>query len=202
MDPEISTISTISPRDRHLLRAESPVSWSAIFAGATVALAASILLGLLGAGLGLQLSVGGLATRGSLASFTPILGAEAIVIQVLAAGLGGYVTGRLRHQWLSAHLDEAHFRDTAHGLVAWSLSTVAGLVLAAVVFIPYAQELAGPTAAAIANATPPDPERMANIAAQSSLFVGIGMLTSAFIAAVAARIGGMQAEHMHGKAST
>jgi hypothetical protein len=46
-----------------------------------------------------------------------------------------------------------------------------------------------------------DPVRVAGIAAQSSLFIGVGMLLSAFVAAVAARIGGQQSETMHIKAS-
>jgi hypothetical protein len=49
--------------------------------------------------------------------------------QVVASGMGGYLAGRLRAQWLSVHGDEAYFRDTAHGFLSWA---VASLVTAAV----------------------------------------------------------------------
>jgi hypothetical protein len=171
-----------------------PVSWGAIFAGAFVGVATSLLLTAVGAGLGFSLGFPGLASRESLAGFTPEAGAYAMVVQVLSAALGGYVTGRMRHVWLDVHYDEAHFRDTAHGLIAWAVMTVGAVVLAAAVLAPYAAALAGPV---IADAPPVDPKRAADIAAQSSFFIAVGMLLSAFVASVAARLGGQQAEGMH-----
>jgi hypothetical protein len=177
---------------------EPEISWSAIVAGATVALAASLFLTLLAAGFGMRFAFGGLASHSSLAAFSPMFGAGAIVVQVLSGGLGGYVAGRLRHQWLSAHSDEAHFRDTAHGLLAWALSTVIGVVLAATVLIPYAEQLAAPTTPVALTAEAA--LRASNIAMQAALFTAVGMLLSAFVAAVAARIGGLRSEEMHAKA--
>jgi hypothetical protein len=179
---------------------EPPISWSAIVAGAVVGLAISIVLTLLAAGFGVSLAYGGLASHSSLLAFTPIIGAVAIAVQVVSAGFGGYVTGRLRHAWLMAHTDEAHFRDTAHGLIAWALATIAGLILAAAVIAPYAEQLAA--AAALAPPAPPtavEMARAANIATQSSFFTGIGMLLSAFTASVAARLGGLRGEEMHAR---
>jgi hypothetical protein len=54
-------------------------------------------------------------------------------------------------------------------------------------------------APAAAAAPPADPDRAAHIASQSAFFTAVGMVLSAFVAAVAARIGGMQTEHMHAK---
>jgi hypothetical protein len=175
-----------------------PVAWGAIFAGAIVGVAISMLLTAIAAGLGFTLGFPGVASRESLSAFTPEAGAYAIVVQVLSAMFGGYIAGRMRHVWLEVHGDEAHFRDTAHGLVAWSLMTVAGVVLAATVLAPYADVLAGSAVHAAANADAPvDAQRAANIAAQSSFFIAVGMLLSAFVAAVAARLGGHEAEGMH-----
>jgi hypothetical protein len=44
--------------------------------------------------------------------------------QLFASGMGGYITGRLRTKWFPAHSDEAHFRDTAHGFLAWAVATL------------------------------------------------------------------------------
>lgn len=53
-----------------------------------------------------------------------------VVVQWLSAGVGGYLTGRLRTKWVNVHTDEVYFRDTAHGFLAWALATllVAGVL--------------------------------------------------------------------------
>jgi hypothetical protein len=180
----------------HVVALKAPVSWGAIWSGATVAVAASVALTAAGAGLGYALSYSALATRSSLAGFTPTVGAGAMVIQVVASALGGYLAGRLRTVWHSVHDDEAHFRDMAHGLITWALATVIMVILGAVVLGPYADALAGQAAAELPP-TPEEARRAADIAAQSSLFMAVGMLLSAFVAAVAGRVGGLRNEHMH-----
>ncbi len=178
------------------LRVEPALSWSGIIAGSLVAVASSVFLTTLASGFGYDVAAGALASRRSLDAFTPELGAAAIAIQVISAGLGGYLAGRLRHVWALAHADEAHFRDTAQGLIVWALSTVVGLTLIAAVVTPYSASLAPPTAGGPAIV---DASRAMHIASQSAFFTAVGMLLSAFIAAVASRIGGLQAEHMHQK---
>src|SRR5258708_5053461 len=54
-----------------------------------------------------------------------------IVIQWLASGLGGYMTGRLRTKWVNVHTHEVFFRDTAHGFLAWAVATVLIAAIAA-----------------------------------------------------------------------
>jgi hypothetical protein len=169
--------------------AQSAVSWGAIFAGAVAALALSFVLLALAAGFGLKLGSPWPGARPSPAEFTPFLGAWMIVVQVLASALGGYLAGRLRTKWLHVHSHEVHFRDTAHGLLVWALSTVAGVVLAPSVLAPAAT----PVAALATMAT----EHDANVAAQFSLFLAIGLLLGAFIACVAAALGGMRRDEMH-----
>jgi hypothetical protein len=171
---------------------QSAVSWAAIFAGAVAALALAIVLTSLAAGFGLRFASPWPGARGLSADFTPVLGAWMIVAQVLAAALGGYLAGRLRTKWLNVHGHEVHFRDTAHGLLAWALSTVLGAVLAATVL---AQPIDVSAAAEILE--PANLQRQADIAAQLSLFMGLGLLLSAFVASVAAAIGGMRRDQMH-----
>lgn len=103
----------------------SGVSWSAVFAGAFVAAALSLILLALGAGFGL-LSVSPWANVGASAS---TVGAVAIiwliVIQILSSAMGGYLAGRLRTRWTTIHTDEVYFRDTAHGFLVWAVALVA-----------------------------------------------------------------------------
>jgi len=182
-------IDVVSPR--------AAVSWGAIFAGAAIAVASSIVLTLAGAGLGYTLSYSGVPTRSFLSGFSPTVGAGAMVVQVLSGALGGYVAGRLRTIWHGVHEDEAHFRDMAHGLTAWAVATVVMVLLGASVLGPYADALAASASSPPAPPTPEEARRAADIAAQAALFLAVGMLLSAFVAAVAGRIGGHRNEDMH-----
>ena len=100
------------------------VSWAAIVAGAVGAAALSLVLLILGTGLGLS-AVSPWAGQGSSVG---ALGTGAILwlafTQVAAAGMGGYLAGRLRSRWHGVHTDEVYFRDTAHGFLAWALATI------------------------------------------------------------------------------
>jgi hypothetical protein len=100
----------------------SAVSWAAIFAGASVAAAVSLVLLTLAIGLGIL----------TVASWPYVSGARVaaeaaialIVMQWVSAALGGYITGRLRTRWTGLHTHEVFFRDTAHGFIAWSVATL------------------------------------------------------------------------------
>jgi hypothetical protein len=89
------------------------------------------ILGALGSGLGFALaspwSAGGLP-----AAFTIGAGIWLIVVQWGASGVGGYLTGRLRTRWHATHPHEVFFRDTAHGLLAWCVATLAVTLVVAV----------------------------------------------------------------------
>ena len=105
------------------------VSWGAIIAGAAGAAALSLILLILGTGLGLS-SVSPWAQDGISAStfgISTIL--WVIFTQLAAAGLGGYLAGRLRTKWIAVHTDEVYFRDTAHGFLAWAVATLATAAL-------------------------------------------------------------------------
>jgi hypothetical protein len=102
----------------------SAVSWGPIFAGAVVAAAISLLLLLVGAGLGFAM-VSPWSSQGATVAAVGVSAAVwLIVVQWLSAGVGGYVTGRLRTKWVGVHTYEVGFRDTAHGLLAWALATL------------------------------------------------------------------------------
>jgi hypothetical protein len=111
--------------DVHSPRHTSGVSWGAILAGAAGAAALSLILLILGVGLGLS-SVSPFAGSGASAT---TFGVSTIVwitfTQLAASGIGGYLAGRLRTRWVSTHVDEVYFRDTAHGFLAWAIATLA-----------------------------------------------------------------------------
>lgn len=101
------------------------ICWAAVLAGAAGAASLSLILLVLGVGLGLS-SVSPWSSEGVSAE---TFGASTILwltfTQLAASGLGGYLAGRLRHRWHRVQADEVHFRDTAHGFLAWSVSTLA-----------------------------------------------------------------------------
>jgi hypothetical protein len=103
---------------------EGAVSWGAIIAGAVGAAALSLVLFLLGTGLGFA-AVSPWASEGisgTTAAVSTIVWIT--VVQLLASAIGGYLAGRLRTRWVTVHTNEVFFRDTAHGFLAWAVATL------------------------------------------------------------------------------
>jgi hypothetical protein len=112
----------------------SAVSWPAIFGGAFVAAASSLVLVALGSGFGLATVSPWRDVGASATAIAWMTAAWLIVTQWLSSGLGGYVAGRLRTKWANLHTHEVFFRDTAHGFITWAVGTilVAGFLASAV----------------------------------------------------------------------
>jgi hypothetical protein len=109
------------------------ISWGAVIGGAFVMAALGLILLALGAGFGLS-SVSPWPSSGvTSTTFTVEMAIWLIVIQWLSSGVGGYVAGRLGATAIRLHADEAYFRDTAHGVLAWAVAVVvsAGLLASA-----------------------------------------------------------------------
>src|ERR1700693_3787957 len=119
----------ITGTDAPIEATKSAVSWAAILAGSVTAVAATLILLALGSGLGFVSpwphSGASATTLGALA------GVWFIVVQWLSAGIGGYLTGRLRTKWVGTHTHEVFFRDTTHGFITWALATVIVTVVVA-----------------------------------------------------------------------
>ncbi len=217
---------TWTREDGARLRAGPAASWGAIFAGAVVAVATSLILLTLGAGLGFAAMSPwpGQGVAGS--TFTMTAAIWLIVTQWLSAAMGGYITGRLRHRWLATHTHEVFFRDTAHGLVTWAVATIAVAVVAAGSLTSIAGG-ATRSAGVIASVSAENPPVSAGVsqdeaqkrvdveandgqlrlkaatdearkaAAETALFTALAMLIGAFIASVSAAIGGhLRDEHL------
>lgn len=72
------------------------------------------------------------ADRGASATTLGISAAVWLAVtQIIAAGLGGYLAGRLRARWVNTHGDEVYFRDTAHGFLSWAIATLVTVALVA-----------------------------------------------------------------------
>lgn len=108
----------------------SAVSWGSIVAGAFAASTLTVILMLVGSGLGLTMVSPWTGSSASTTTFAASAAAWLVIVQWLSAGVGGYLTGRLRTKWVNVHTDEVYFRDTAHGFLAWALATllVAGVL--------------------------------------------------------------------------
>jgi hypothetical protein len=101
----------------------SGVAWGAVFAGGATATGVTLILLLLGSGLGLAAVspwAGASMTATGLAVGAAIW---LVVVQWIASAIGGYTAGRLRTKWAAHYSDEVFFRDTAHGLLAWAVGT-------------------------------------------------------------------------------
>jgi hypothetical protein len=100
------------------------IAWGPIFAGAFAAAAATMVLMLLGSGLGLTMISPWLGYSASITTIAVSTAIWIVVVQWLSSAIGGYLSGRLRTKWVGVHTDEVFFRDTAHGFMAWSVATL------------------------------------------------------------------------------
>ncbi len=119
--------SVVFTSDRPAAAAESrlsAVSWAAVVAGAVVATATTFALAVLGSALGLTVLSPWSQASTVAATFAISTAIWLVVMQWVASALGGYIAGRLRTRWNDIHGDEVFFRDTAHGFLAWCLSTL------------------------------------------------------------------------------
>jgi hypothetical protein len=107
----------------------SAVSWAAIIAGAAAATVLSLLLVVVGTGIGL-VSISPWSNSGASSTTVGILAILwSLAIPLFAYAVGGYLAGRLRTQWVDAHTDEVFFRDTAHGMLVWAVGTIVSACL-------------------------------------------------------------------------
>ena len=122
------------------------VSWPAVLAGAITSCALTLVLLSLGAGLGFSVVSPWSSSGVSATTFEIGTGLYFIVMAMISSALGGYLAGRLRSRWIGVTTTEVHFRDTAHGFLAWALASVLGAILLA---SPAASLLGGATSGAV-----------------------------------------------------
>lgn len=102
----------------------SGTSWGAIIGGAFLIAALSLLLLAIGAGFGLSTVSPWPGGGVSVTTFAVMTAIWLVIVQWLSSAIGGYVAGRLRTRRTGLHTHEVHFRDTAHGVLAWAVASV------------------------------------------------------------------------------
>lgn len=143
---------TPSPTLMPVESAASAVSLRSIIAGALAASAITLILTLIGSGLGLTMVSPWSGESASLEAIGWSTAAWLVLVQWLSAGFGGYMTGRLRTKWVGVRTDEVFFRDTAHGFLSWALSTLLVAGLLSSVITTAAGTVANATASAVGAA--------------------------------------------------
>ena len=150
MDQELTGGSAGLYPERAVETSSSGVAWPAIIGGAVAGSAMSLVLVALGSGFGLA-SVSPWTNAGaSITTFTVMTAIWLIVVQWVASGVSGYLTGRLRIKWAGLHTHEVFFRDTANGFLSWAVSSV---VVAAFLASAVASVSSGVTQVAAGAAT-------------------------------------------------
>lgn len=133
----------------------SALYWGPVIAGAMAASVLTLLLMLVGSGLGMSMISPFAGESANLASIGIGAAIWLVVVQWLSSALGGYLTGRLRTKWSGIHTDEVYFRDTAHGFLAWALATlilVSSLTSAATGLLQKGADMAGTAIGVVAAA--------------------------------------------------
>jgi hypothetical protein len=144
----------------------SYLDWPAVFAGAVVASAISLVLVTFGSAIGLSLTSPFDNTGMSAVGLAIALGLWLVWVQVSSFMAGGYVTGRMRRRAYDATEHESDVRDGMHGLVMWGTGVLVGAL-----FLALSAGGAATTAATAAGgAAQAAVEKMANAAQGTNPF--------------------------------
>jgi hypothetical protein len=136
----------------------SYVEWGPVFAGAVLAGAISFVLLTFGAAIGLS-AVSPWPNSGASAKVIASIAVFWAMIQQIGAFMvGGYIAGRMRSRWSDATQDEVEFRDGLHGGLVWGVGIVIGAALLLATAGAAARtggEIAGRAAAVASSSTDP-----------------------------------------------
>lgn len=166
----------------------SYVEWSAVFAGAVIALAISFIFLQFGGMIGLEIfepNQAGDKTRGMVIAAVLWL----FWVQLMSSMAGGYLAGRMRAPLGDATATESEVRDGAHGVLVWATATLVAVA-------------AGALGSALAHLGHVDAdvhkhaEIAENLAKNSAIIFGFGAAAGSLVsAAAAAWMGTIGGEH-------
>src|SRR3954452_19588932 len=107
------------------------LQWTPVIAGALAATALSLILVTFAAAVGLGVSSTAPTWRDASAALWLLSGLYLIIQAAISFGVGGYIAGRMSLGAAASDASEIERRDGLHGLAAWALAVVLGVVLAA-----------------------------------------------------------------------
>jgi hypothetical protein len=108
-------VSAVSPADDARTIMLNEISWGAVFAGAIIGLAAQLILNMVGIGVGLSTVNAVAGDSPSVSSLSIGAGLWWVISGIIAAALGGYLSGRLSGK-------PSHSTTAYHGLISWAVS--------------------------------------------------------------------------------
>ncbi|MEP9401940.1 hypothetical protein [Sphingomonas sp. VNH70] len=117
-----ATAAMLPPEETRIGKTATRLSWGSVFAGVIIAVAVQLVLGILGAGIGLSMVDPAQGTTPGAAGFGIGAGIYWLVTTVLALGAGGYAAARV------SGVTE-RFDALAHGLVVWGVTLILTLYL-------------------------------------------------------------------------
>ena len=116
-------------------RIEGPwtLQWTPVIAGALTAAAVSSILITFAATVGLGVASSAPTWRDASVALWLLSGIYLILQALVSFGCGGYIAGRLRSPIDAGDAEEVERRDGLHGVAAWALAIVLGVLLSAFV---------------------------------------------------------------------
>lgn len=160
----------------------SYLEWGPVFGGAAVALAITVVLVQFGSGVGLSVGDNPMIDESRVSWNVLVAGLWVVFVALASSSAAGYLAARMRSRFYDASQDESEFRDGAHGLVAWAVSTVVAVVALAILS---ALSAAGAGEAASAELG----EEAANFAANIATIFNFASAAGAALGAAAAWFG-------------
>jgi hypothetical protein len=112
-------------------REGSYVDWPCALAGSIISAALSFVLFTFGSGIGLSIVSPWAGAGSSMVTVAILASLFAVLVQVGAFAVGGYVAGRMRRPWKDAKAEEVDYRDGVHGALVWAVGVALGATLLA-----------------------------------------------------------------------
>jgi hypothetical protein len=109
------------------------LQWTPIIAGALTATAVSSILVTFATTVGLGVSSAAPTWRDASMALWLLSGIYLVLQALLSFGCGGYVAGRTRAPFAASSVEDVERRDGLHGVAAWALAVVLGVLLAALI---------------------------------------------------------------------
>jgi hypothetical protein len=109
------------------------LQWTPIIAGALTATAVSSILVTFAATVGLGVSSAAPTWRDASVALWLLSGIYLILQALISFGCGGYIAGRTRAPRAGGDVEDVERRDGLHGVAAWALAVVLGVLLAALI---------------------------------------------------------------------